>query len=160
MCTKLGQSIADWLHIVPTHKLEWSDVWQTRQCPQRRTNPEAILWIEIKKDKLTLEKAQQIALAVQKANLNARSLNPEQTQPVDTVHAVDPEGEVLKFERSQNPPRRVANIYVIVSFVRKCCSEASSSLNVAVLNLLSRVFSQDFYQHFYQQQCWSPLTVE
>ena len=56
---------------------------------------------------MTLEKAKQSALAVQKANLNARSLNPEPTQPMDTVHAVDPEGEVLKFERGQNPPPRV-----------------------------------------------------
>ena len=54
-------------------------------------------FFEIKEDKLTLEKA----------NLNAKSLNPEPTQPLDTVQAVDPEGKVLKFERGQNFPPRV-----------------------------------------------------
>ena len=54
-----------------------------------------------------MEKAEQIALADKNANLNPRSLNPEPTQPLDTVHAVDPKGEVLKFERGQNPPPRV-----------------------------------------------------
>ena len=52
---------------------------------------------------MTLEKAEQIALAVEKANLNPRSLNPKPAQPLYTVHGVDPKGEILKFQGGQNP---------------------------------------------------------
>ncbi|XP_068742153.1 uncharacterized protein [Montipora capricornis] len=81
-------------------------------------------FFEIKEDKLTLEKA----------NLNVRSLNPEPTQPLDTVHPVDPEGEVLKFEKNTArrtiPPRSWNAADVVVRILLEIASGNIKNIEV------------------------------
>ena len=92
---KSGQSIADFL--VELRKLSehcqftnFNEMLRDKLVNGLKDVQTKRRFFEIKEDKLTLEKAEQIALAVEKANLKATLLNPEPTQPLDTVHAVDP----------------------------------------------------------------------